>query len=998
MSYVLRVTLNNNIYVDVPLELINFLSVDPPPMPSDVRRAMNRLPVATTPPLPAGAAVPVAGPPRDVRGPNQVYGVDALGISYVRQHVRDDSAGNMSAARTSSTTLQLDNIAGPIASVQPGYTGADLSPRPQSPGSMYSNERGAASAAHSMTRAKQLTAEHQTLSESGHSIDDEERNHVLVEANRREGRQQSLAALEADAEETEWLSNRNSSSTPDANSSGSHEHRPKSAESVHEAEEGGEHSDAEESGERTPVVTPAPPFRSSFLPHISEAEEEDDDMLEEVMSSVNGDNQRGKFYDDDDRDELSSDLAPITPTLTRQSPFLPDVPSPRFGHEDPAPRRSLEERLASAVGRPLPASPVTSSSIHGSTLAAPENTTTRDRPKSVDYAEPIYIGDLSQEFDHDPGYDADIVSEGHSTVGGLPSPRAFGGRREGIKHSLSLPLASSARDGLPTLPSPGSARDIHWGPQFRSVSGVSASNLWVDVEPPVKSPSAMTFGAQSQPNSQPSSWSGHSPNAPQDATMVQPPEVPAASNLPRDHEHRNLAAMATQIQRDHELRNLAAAAHDDDQDLGSEEELAPPNLSGLQRVFTGSSGDNSPSVQSFFTANSGEVDVRDEDEVMPPLAPASESASSDDHATIESPTIPSASPYNPTPPVYTLPLPPPPDGAKRSSMTVPDRFRPAPPPVPLSEDSHDSHYAPSMASTAHGSEVLPNVKNKIAALESREDALRKFTVASSIGLEPPTPPAASSQAAVSKRRSYTAALGSPRSGALSSRSPGPRPPRSPQFGLDELSDASTSAYVARHVYAESIDMGALSTPTTPTGPKWQHRAAPSWDNSTGSDLSSSASKLLSRALSSSSSRTDSTTATDVELALSSPTRSPVIGPRGPRQPGWTKTGVASTALAALAAESYGPDAKAPEPSFSIPRPSYSPSPGQTPTKAPSPLPLINSESASLESVSMMSHGLHPAEQQPLSVQSTGSSGFGSTGWTGGSMRLPPVGGRAPNYK
>ncbi|KAL1411879.1 hypothetical protein Q8F55_002861 [Vanrija albida] len=994
VSYVLRVTINNNIYVDVPLELINFLSVDPPPMPSDVRRAMNRLPVVTKSPLPAGAAVPIAGPPRE----NQVYGVDALGISYVRQHVRDDSAGNMSAARTSSTTLHIDNIAGPLATVQSGYAGADLSPRPPSPGSTYSNERGAASAVPSLTRAKQLTAEHRTLSESGHSIDDEERNHVAVEANRREGRQQSLAALEADEDETEWLSTRNSSSTQDANSSGSHEDRSKAADGFHDAENRGEHDDAEESGEKTPVVTPTPAFRSNFLPHISEAEEEDDDMLEEVMSSVNGDNLAGKFYDDDDRDEMSSDLAPQTPTLHRQSPLL-DLPSPRLAQDEAPPRRSLEDRLASAVGRPLPASPVTSTSTHGGHLVPPELPAARERerPKSVDYAEPIYIGDLNQEFDHDPGYDADIMSEGHSTVGGLPSPRSFGGRREGMKHSLSLPLAS-ARDAVPLLPSPGSARDIHWGPQFRSVSGVSASNLWVDVEPSVKSPSAMTFGAQSQPNSQPSSWSGHSPNAPQQATMAQGPEVPTESHLHRDHEHRNLSAMATEIQRDNEMRNLAAAAAGDNEDYGSEEELAPPNLTGLRSVFTGSSGNASSSVQSFVTAHSGPAE---EDQDMPPLAPASESASSDDHATIESPTIPSAPTYSSTPPVYTLPLPAPPDGTKRSSMTVPDRFRPAPPPAPLSEDSHDSHYAPSMASTAHGSEVLPNIKNKIAALESREDALRKFTVASSIGLEPPTPPAASSATPVSKRRSYTAALGSPRSGALSPRSPGPRQTRSPQFGLDELSDASTSAYVARHVYAESIDMAALSTPTTPTGPKWQHRAAPSWDNSTSEDISSSASKLLSRALSSSSTRTTSTTATDVELALSSPGRSPVIGPRGPRQPGWTKTGVASTALAALAAESYGSDSKGPEPSFSIPRPSYSPSPGQTPTKAPSPLPLINSESASLESVSMMSHGLHPAVTEPLSAQSTGSNSFGNTGWNGGSMRLPPlggvVGGRSPNW-
>lgn len=34
ISYTLRVTLNNSIYVDLPVTLISFLSIDPPPMPS----------------------------------------------------------------------------------------------------------------------------------------------------------------------------------------------------------------------------------------------------------------------------------------------------------------------------------------------------------------------------------------------------------------------------------------------------------------------------------------------------------------------------------------------------------------------------------------------------------------------------------------------------------------------------------------------------------------------------------------------------------------------------------------------------------------------------------------------------------------------------------------------------------------------------------------------------------------------------------------------------
>lgn len=39
--YTLRVTVNGSIYVDMPVELINFLSIDPPPMPSDGVRGAN---------------------------------------------------------------------------------------------------------------------------------------------------------------------------------------------------------------------------------------------------------------------------------------------------------------------------------------------------------------------------------------------------------------------------------------------------------------------------------------------------------------------------------------------------------------------------------------------------------------------------------------------------------------------------------------------------------------------------------------------------------------------------------------------------------------------------------------------------------------------------------------------------------------------------------------------------------------------------------------------
>ena len=89
VTYTLRVTVNGSIYTDLPVNLINFLSIDPPPMPGDgVRSAASVAPQAN---------VAVAHP--------------APLHSQVTRMASDMSLGSSgNPARASSTTLHIDAL------------------------------------------------------------------------------------------------------------------------------------------------------------------------------------------------------------------------------------------------------------------------------------------------------------------------------------------------------------------------------------------------------------------------------------------------------------------------------------------------------------------------------------------------------------------------------------------------------------------------------------------------------------------------------------------------------------------------------------------------------------------------------------------------------------------------------------------------------------------------------------------------------------------------
>ncbi|CAK9785307.1 hypothetical protein CC85DRAFT_265886 [Cutaneotrichosporon oleaginosum] len=1004
ISYVLRVTLNNSIFVDVPIELINFLSVDPPPMPSDARRARVRMAVAG----PAGALrsgvastlfppVPETPPllmqassqqpqPRELQShqdapPTRLPGVpEDGGFGYTFEQLKGEPQGNQPIARSSSTTLDIEALVAQgrarsgaeYASSSgdsmhstghlrvPDEHNTDMMPRPISPMSKYSSV-GTAVPGSAMSTIRGRRGSNASETES---IDEEERNRLVVEGHRRDGRVHALAVIGNGTSE-----HLDAATEGDVRDDASVIHsslEPHEVQTYRPAEEpngpryefdtasiysqadGLERSGAptphieqteslaDTDNEQTPmgsptgspVTSPVVHPISKFLHHISEEEEPlTDDMLDDMVSldgGVAGGYLQGSggSGDDDDDDLVAADISgeDVTPRGSA------------FG------RASLEQRLALACGGGAIVTKAQTAVAAEAREFSPQLNKRGDfspvplqqefgaRPDSIDYAMPLEIGDLSitskASTEPDDGYDA--TSEHSSTVS--RSPR-------GHRSTHSLPGGWSPHPSTyaeaPMLPPPSSARDISWGGNLagRTVSGHTAM---ISLDDSPVTPASATFTPASATFGTP----GPSPRSATFGTQI--PYPPPPQEYERDRE-------GSSTPNGRQAALFAATAGLTHEDL-SDEDLEPPNI--LRRVDTGG-------ADSFHTAQSDGEDI-------PQLKRSSDSDSSDD--LLESPPIVNQ-------PLYTTPLPAPPGPSPRTSRIIPDRFRPtqtAPPPPPMSEESHIS-----TASSSHESGILPAVKARVAQFEHREEALRRFTVNSSAGLQSPTTglaplsPAHTSSgssgshgnhgytSSPSGRRSYTSALGSRVPGGFGS-------PRSQaSFNLETPQTAAGEFVPAQFTGTTSSISSVRQT--------WHMREQE--DNAKG----------LLRQLSNAS---NSTTATDIERVL---TRSPVTTPRGPRPPSHkaaifssisSRDNRESGSTLSMDASDLGPP---------IHPPTYRGSPALTPTREKVFLPEVMSETASLAEVqSYDSHRAHSEE----GVSS--SSEFGTTHWTGGPARLPPL--------
>jgi hypothetical protein len=198
--YNLRVTVNGSIYVDVPVTLINFLSIDPPPMPRDGPRLLA--PESTT----VRASTPNTG--IDTH-PNAA--ADLLHMASM------ETMKSLNPARASSTTLHLDALllAGRARAEAEGRGTESAKVRPTSMMSEYTVEPLSQSVEPTPkvhmgpTRFKSflsvrsdetgVTGETGGLSSEGHGDEGEqeegEQDKQLVAARRARGRQRSLAVI-----------------------------------------------------------------------------------------------------------------------------------------------------------------------------------------------------------------------------------------------------------------------------------------------------------------------------------------------------------------------------------------------------------------------------------------------------------------------------------------------------------------------------------------------------------------------------------------------------------------------------------------------------------------------------------------------------------------------------------------------------------------------------------------------------------------------------------
>ena len=201
MLYNLRVTVNGSIYVDIPVTLINFLSIDPPPMPGDGARLMNMQP-AQVKVSPVNFAQPTHNSARAFDHPQTAIHAPYHHTSYdhmapIRER-QSESVDFGDTAKASSTTLNLDSLIEgqpPSASRADGGSGdMRLSSNDHSSGDLYPGSSEHTDRAQRMDTITSVrsgwTGESMLTSATGHDQDEQ-----FAAARQAIGRQRSLAVV-----------------------------------------------------------------------------------------------------------------------------------------------------------------------------------------------------------------------------------------------------------------------------------------------------------------------------------------------------------------------------------------------------------------------------------------------------------------------------------------------------------------------------------------------------------------------------------------------------------------------------------------------------------------------------------------------------------------------------------------------------------------------------------------------------------------------------------
>ncbi|TYJ52070.1 hypothetical protein B9479_007327 [Cryptococcus floricola] len=840
VSYTLRVTLNNTIYVDVPIQLISFLSIDPPPMPNDEAR-----PWAPMVPTVALAASDTRSPQFPQTEPQQAASPGALTSEY----------DHGPAARPSSTTLHVENFLQP-PNAQARTLASPLEPhqpppnRTQSPASSYTESRD-----HSRSQSA-LAPEPPVLpgllnipsssrsdvnSFEGMDFEDEDDdgigNTVTRATRRAQGRQMSLAVIQAEAEHEERLRAGQEEILQDevmeedfTEYSGSectreldydddraplpiveegestvdlgaytHDHQPAAPRQVESDEwDFGENEQAAE--------TPRPQYEpeSGHETLLEAMVDEDRQELEEVMSmSGHGERESHAWdYEDEMGSEGEEDGRGETPRPKEHSrspnrfrlsaykpstPFEIDIPSDSDDSHPsaifpakPADEMPVKEELETtqvqeAVRRPIVRVPSQLISVGGDSrrpsLATSAGSDSRrpslaKSPSTQSLRAKAGRGTLSERLEN-------VVNK--ADIASSPRRASVMSRKESLTSLTGKPGPTSpAKEGpaAKVLQKKNSFSFATPGSPLRARVKVAPSPAVSPTKPLAKLP--VTTSPVKAPVRLPS---------------VSSP-TKSSARLPSGTSPTKVSYMAKGMER---------------------------GMSGTSIRSQSTISSQPPPLQSSMMSDSASSDGRYLE------SPPSDSAAAMGYQTF-SPLISTAgSTHHEWGGMHELGSPFDSKSARVHQDSVMSRLslsRPRSPhnlepiSIPYDDDAsiRSRPMTPSTPSSCHS--VLPSVKNKIAQLESRDEALRKFSVAGSAMLSPVGSPRKGVVDGARQRKSYTAALAprGERSASEAYRNPLPRQ----VSGSTVRTTASTSSqysYDYDPLYAP--ESCAYSTPTTP---------------------------------------------------------------------------------------------------------------------------------------------------------------------------------------
>ena len=752
--YTLRVTINSSIYVDLPITLINFLSIDPPPMPGD----------AVLKPQPS-IQHRVTAPARCVRPQ----------ASRMLSEESCNSSTNM--AKASSTTLSLDDLlqAGRIRAEAEGVgEEAREKARPLSMGSQYTIEKGniqfegPSAMLHVGTQPKVIPIRpkggrmmsylsNRSQSETS-SIEADEQDKSFLAARRAQGRQLSLAAIgraidraaAADAAEDDVITPGKESldgeyfpaqtpmeevypmmgetsdevdkleqRTPRMQSNSfAHQDRGITEKREHDVIEERPEEEAAEIEQETPVQDAEVEAGNETILGDLVGVHTIEDMIE------HSDALAGEYGGYDYADEIEDgDESFSTTGLVQEPPSLQQLPP---STEDS--RRSLE--LSGATRQQYVAQ---SRSISGSFATdgeSEEGHVYEAVKRNVSMRLPLRILPFNGSQEGRVGLSVLDGGSRRSSNAVIPaqvgSNSSHGATRRGSAPSIHPhALAMRRESSNPVVPSP--LRPVEQSLQARSI----------------QKKSSFPFTTSGSPLR-----AGESPVSPGKRPLYISPSVSPRSADPGTM--MNPSTSLGDTPSNSQLRHQVSVSHSPG--FESEEEGGPPELA--------------PSVISDSASSEGQFLE------SPPIAivPSSRSEST------------RALPKAPDPGGYII---------KSTSETWTPPEHPLHTSINLVHNPNRAHAEPDPPPDSPGSSthsVLPSVRSKIAQLETRDEALRKFSV-SGASTQTPTP----ERPTATKRRSYTAALA-------------PRPVRSASDDLDERERLGGTTFVNRKSYAEQQTM------------------------------------------------------------------------------------------------------------------------------------------------------------------------------------------------